>query len=106
MYFDFPQRTRSVGMFFGNDDTCCTAGFTTFLDIYDNSGLLDTIGVQANMNDYVDQFLGFNSVTPVTSVRLRYGTGEMLASTISSTTFNSRSPSQAGCCSSFSAPAR
>jgi hypothetical protein len=27
------------------------------------------------MNDYVDQFLGVNSDTPITSVQLRYGSG-------------------------------
>ena len=27
------------------------------------------------MNDFVDQFLGFNSATPVTRVVLRYGSG-------------------------------
>jgi hypothetical protein len=79
MSFDSARPARSVGMFFGNDDTCCIIGsfdFTAYLDIYGASGLLDTIGVQANMNDYADQFIGFNSSTPVISVLLHYGFGE------------------------------
>jgi hypothetical protein len=75
--FDFAnsQPARSVGMFFGNDDTCCSTGFTAYLDVFGASGLLGTIGVQANMNDYVDQFLGVNSDTPITRVQLRYNSG-------------------------------
>ena len=37
---------------------------------------IGTIGVAANMNDYVDQFIGFNSDEQVTSVTIRYGTGQ------------------------------
>ena len=73
--FAFSQPARSVGMYFGNDDTCCTTGFTAYLDVFGAPGLLGTLGVQANMNDYVDQFLGVNSDTPITSVQLRYGSG-------------------------------
>jgi hypothetical protein len=75
-HFAFDQPARSVGMFFGNDDLpFAPAGFTAFLDVYGASGLLGTIGVQANMNDYVDQFLGVNSATPITNLQLRYGSG-------------------------------
>jgi hypothetical protein len=73
--FAFSQPARSVGMFFGNDDTCCASTFTAYLDVFGAPGLLGTIGVEANMNDYVDQFLGVNSDTPITSVQLRYGSG-------------------------------
>jgi hypothetical protein len=73
----FVRPAQSVGMYFGNDELCCgvTEAFSAYLDIYGSSGLLDTIGVQANMNDFVDQFIGFNSDTPVTSVTIRYGSG-------------------------------
>jgi hypothetical protein len=73
--FTLSQPAGSVGMFFGNDDTCCASPFTAYLDVFGASGLLGTIGVEANMNDYVDQFLGVNSDTPITSVQLRYGSG-------------------------------
>lgn len=71
----FSSATSSVGLFFGNDDTCCAASFTAFLDIFDLSGLIGTIGVTANMNDFADQFLGFTSDEMVTSVVVRYGSG-------------------------------
>ncbi len=71
----FATPASSVGMFFGNDDTCCSSGFTAFLDIFDVGGLIGTIGVAANMNDFADQFIGFVSDQAVTSVTLRYGTG-------------------------------
>jgi hypothetical protein len=68
----FNRPTKAVGMYFGNDDPSISYGFNAYLDVYGSSGLQDTIVVEANMNDYVDQFLGFNSDTPVTSVTLRY----------------------------------
>ena len=71
--FDAP--VRAVGLYFGNDDTCCTSTFTAFLDAFDGANLIGTIGVVANMNDFVDQFLGFTSTVDVTSVQVRYGTG-------------------------------
>lgn len=71
----FGAAASSVGLFFGNDDTCCSAGFPAFMDIFDISGLIGTIGVVANMNDFADQFLGFTSDEAVTSVRVRYGSG-------------------------------
>lgn len=37
---------------------------------------IGTIGVTANMNDDVDQFIGFNSDEQVTSVTIRYGSGQ------------------------------
>ncbi|HEY3394045.1 MAG TPA: hypothetical protein VGK58_15135 [Lacipirellulaceae bacterium] len=73
--FALSQPAGSVGMFFGNDDACCASTFTAYLDVFGAPGLLGTIGVEANMNDYVDQFLGVNSDTPITSVQLRYGSG-------------------------------
>jgi len=71
--FDVPA--SSVGLWFGNDDRCCSAGFTASLDIFDTSGLIGTISLVANMNDINDQFLGFISDELVTSVTLRYGSG-------------------------------
>ncbi|MBU2712421.1 PEP-CTERM sorting domain-containing protein [Zooshikella harenae] len=71
----FATPASSVGMYFGNDDTCCSSTFTAFLDIFDVGGLIGTIGVVANMNDFADQFIGFISDEAVTKVTLRYGTG-------------------------------
>jgi hypothetical protein len=71
---EFAKPTSSVGMFFGNDDSCCTSGFNASLDIWGISGYIDTITVAANMNDYADQFIGFVSDELVTSVVIRYPT--------------------------------
>lgn len=73
MTFDSPM--RSVGMWFGNDDTCCSGGFTANLDVYTADGLAGTVSVVANMNDFADQFIGFNSDLAVTAVTIRYGDG-------------------------------
>jgi hypothetical protein len=50
-------------------------GFVASLDVFDAGGLIGTISLTANMNDFADQFLGFNSDELVTSVTLRYGSG-------------------------------
>lgn len=73
--FTFDVPASSVGMFFGNDDTCCASGFDAHLDIFNNAVLLGTVSVTANMNDAVDQFIGFISSELVTSVTIRYGSG-------------------------------
>ena len=73
--FTFATPASSVGMFFGNDDTCCASGFDANLDIFGTGGLIGTISVTANMNDSVDQFIGFISNEMVTAVTLRYGSG-------------------------------
>jgi hypothetical protein len=74
--FTFASAASSVGMFFGNDDTCCTTSvFDAALDIFGAGGLIDTIFVTANMNDETDQFIGFISDEAVTSVTIRYGSG-------------------------------
>lgn len=72
---DFALPASAVGLWFGNDSTCCSAGFDANLDIFGASGLLGTISVTANMNDFADQFIGFNSDQSVTSVTLRFGNG-------------------------------
>jgi hypothetical protein len=70
---DLGTPATSMGMWFGNDDLCCSAGFVANLDIFGSGGLIGTISLTANMNDFADQFLGFNSDELVTSVTLRYG---------------------------------
>jgi hypothetical protein len=71
----FAAPASSVGMYFGNDDTCCSAGFTAYLDAFGTSGLLGTVSVVANMNDKADQFIGFISDEQVQRVTIRYGSG-------------------------------
>jgi hypothetical protein len=76
MRADFAGLIRSVGLYFGNDDVDFAGRpFAASLDAYDASGLLGTVSLDANLNDFVDQFLGFNSAVPVTHVVLRYGAG-------------------------------
>lgn len=72
LMFSFATPASSVGMFFGNDDICCAQSVTAILDIFGTTGLLGSISVLANMNDFVDQFIGFISDEQVTSVGLRY----------------------------------
>lgn len=74
---NFSTPTSALGLYFGNDDRCCSNGFTAYLDIFGSAGQLGTIGVAANMNDYTDQFLGFTSDQNVTRVTLRYGSGNV-----------------------------
>ncbi|MBL8221588.1 MAG: PEP-CTERM sorting domain-containing protein [Bryobacterales bacterium] len=71
----FDNPVTAFGLWFGNDDTCCSSGFTASLDAFDSNGLLGTVSLIANMNDAHDQFLGFNSSDPVTSVTLSYSSG-------------------------------
>lgn len=73
--FTFAAPASSVGMYFGNDDRCCSQGFTAYMDIYGVEGLLGTISVVANMNDAADQYLGFISDQLVTSATVRFGNG-------------------------------
>ncbi|QIE40849.1 VPLPA-CTERM sorting domain-containing protein [Rhodobacteraceae bacterium SC52] len=92
--FTFASAASSVGMFFGNDDTCCSSGFSANLDIFGTSGLLGTLSVAANMNDSVDQFIGFISDEAVTSVTIRYGSGTdvSLYTVVDDLRFNSTNP--------------
>ena len=63
----------TVGLFFGNDDTCCSQGFDAILSVYNGATLLGSVNVTANMNDYVDQFIGLSSTTPFNRVTVSYG---------------------------------
>ena len=71
----FTQAVGSLGMYFGNDDVCCTTGYSAWLDLFGTSGLIGSVQVAANMNDGADQFLGVNSTTGITSAMVRYGNG-------------------------------
>jgi hypothetical protein len=71
----FTLPTTSMGLWFGNDDTCCTGPFTAYMYAYNGVSLVGTASLAANMNDRADQFLGFNSTTSVDRVRVQYGTG-------------------------------
>lgn len=51
----------AVGMYFGNDDTCCAQGFSANLSVYSGASLLGSVSLAANMNDYADQFIGLSS---------------------------------------------
>lgn len=75
IFLDFTNPVSSVGLWFGNDDLCCSTGFTAFMDIFGTSGLIGSISVVANMNDFADQFLGFVSDELVTRVSVRFGNG-------------------------------
>lgn len=64
---------KTVGMYFGNDDTCCSNGFSALLQVYNGATLLGGVSVVANMNDYVDQFIGLSSTTAFDKVTISYG---------------------------------
>ena len=42
------------------------------MDIHDTNGYLTSIGIEANMNDLNDQFLGFISDELVTQISIQY----------------------------------
>ena len=63
----------AVGLYFGNDDPCCSSGFTTTLTVFSGLTNLGSVTVTANMNDFVDQFIGLSSVTSFDRVTISYG---------------------------------
>lgn len=72
MTITFANAAGAVGLYFGNDDTCCSGVFTAMLEAYNGAGLIGSVGVVANMNDAADQFLGFNSTVAVDYVNFYY----------------------------------
>jgi hypothetical protein len=63
---------QAAGAFFGNDQTIFgTSDFTSIrLSIYDASEhFLGSVGVTANQNSFIDQFVGLQSDTPFTHIR-------------------------------------
>lgn len=72
---NFSTGVYQVGMYFGNDDRCCTSGFTATLSAYDSlDNLIGAVSVVANMNDSADQFLGIQTDTLIFKTILDYGT--------------------------------
>jgi hypothetical protein len=72
----FAAPITTAGMWFGNDDLCCSAGFTAYLDVFGAGNTwLGAVGVVANMDDINNQFIGFLSDTPVYYTTIRYGSG-------------------------------
>lgn len=63
----------AVGLYFGNDDLCCSSGFSATLTVFSGLTNLGSVTVAANMNDFVDQFIGLSSVTPFDRVTISYG---------------------------------
>lgn len=68
----FANAVGSLGLYFGNDDRCCSNAFNAVLQAYNATGLVGSVSVLANMNDGADQFLGFNSTSAVTYAQLYY----------------------------------
>ena len=70
----FGSGVYQVGMFFGNDDNCCSNAFTATLSAYNLANqLIGTASIVANMNDSADQFLGLRSDTLIYRTVLSYG---------------------------------
>lgn len=70
---------NAVGLYFGNDDVCCSTGFSPILSAYNGATLLGSVSVVANMNDNVDQFIGLSSVTAFDRITISYGTASLYA---------------------------
>jgi hypothetical protein len=68
----FSQPIVSMGLTFGNDAPE-VGQFTAFLDAFAASTFVGSVGVPANMNDFADQFIGFNSSVAISRVRFRFG---------------------------------
>ena len=69
---------NAVGLNFGNDDTCCSSGFSAILTVWSGATNLGSVTVAANMNDFVDQFIGLSSVTAFDRVDISYGSNAEL----------------------------
>jgi hypothetical protein len=82
MYFDFVSPVSSFGLWFGNDETCCTAGFEAKLHLFNGVNFIGTVSVTANLNDYADQFVGFTSDESITRVQLIYDDGDTYVSLV------------------------
>lgn len=68
----------TVGLFFGNDDTCCASSFDAILSVYNGATFLGSVQVSANMNDWVDQFIGLSSTEAFNRVTVSYGPNTQL----------------------------
>ena len=70
----FTSGVYQVGMFFGNDDTCCTSGFDATLSVYNLANqLIGSVSVTANMDDFVNQFIGIQTDELIFRSVLDYG---------------------------------
>ena len=67
---EFDAPTRAFGLNFGNDASSFTVN--PILSAFNGATPLGTLTVVANLNDFVDQFIGFTSTTDVTSVVFDY----------------------------------
>lgn len=72
MTITFANAAGSFGLYFGNDDSCCSGVFTAMLEAYNGAGLIGSVGLVANMDDGADQFVGFNSTVAVDYVNFYY----------------------------------
>ena len=62
----FPVPVHEIGMFFGNDDF--NFQFNAILEVFDAANVsLGNVQVPANVNDFVDQYIGLRSDTPIKS---------------------------------------
>lgn len=69
---------NAVGLNFGNDDTCCASSFSAILTVYSGATNSGSVTVSANMNDFVDQFIGLSSITAFDRVDISYGANTSL----------------------------
>ena len=86
------QPASSGGLWFGNDDLCCSTGFTATLTLRNGMTVLAQLQVEANMNDNCDQFIGWNGDEAVTSMEIDFA-GEGLFLYIDDVYFNVGGPS-------------
>jgi hypothetical protein len=71
----FTSGVYQVGLWFGNDDTCCAQAFNATLSAFDvSNNLIGSVSLAANMNDAIDQFLGIRTDTLIFKTLLDYGT--------------------------------
>lgn len=72
----FVAGVYQVGLWFGNDDTCCVPSFTATLSAFGlGDVLIGSVSLAANMNDLTDQFLGIKTDTLIFKTTLDYGAG-------------------------------
>lgn len=67
----FTAPVHEVGMFFGNDDF--SFQFNAILEIFDAANIsLGNVQVAVNRNDFVDQYIGVRSDTPIKYATISY----------------------------------
>jgi len=68
----FTNPVTSAGYWFGNDNPADDSSFVAVMDIFTANGFFDAIGIDADMDNSNNQFLGFVGDELVTEISIQY----------------------------------